>query len=158
VKLIVDTSVLIPALIKNTIVRELLLNPLFEFYVSEYCIEEVERHLNEISKRSGLSVENIYVLLGILLASVQVVPAERIFERIMDAEKIILTLRPNDAQQLKTLMPRTMLILITNWINLSPHQFRKVSGQPNLHSSVFEKMSISSPNTIVCKRQRQCDE
>jgi len=89
VKLIVDTSVLIAALMKKSTVRELLLNPLFEFYVPEYCIEEIERHVGEISERSGLSVENVYLLLGVLLASVQVVPAERFSKRIKEAEKIM---------------------------------------------------------------------
>ena len=88
-KLIVDTSVLIAALMKKSTVRELLLNPLFEFYVPEYCIEEIERHVGEISERSGLSVENVYLLLGVLLASVQVVPAERFSKRIKEAEKIM---------------------------------------------------------------------
>jgi len=78
VKLVVDTSILISALLKKSTVRELLLNPLFEFYVPEHCIEEIERHVNEISKRSGLSVENVYLLLGVLLASVQVVSAKSI--------------------------------------------------------------------------------
>ena len=88
-KLIVDTSVLIAALMKNSAVRELLLNPLFEFYVPEYCIEEIERHVGEISERSGLSVENVYLLLGVLLASVQVISAERFSKRIKEAEKIM---------------------------------------------------------------------
>jgi hypothetical protein len=56
---------------KKSSVRELLLNPLFEFYVPEHCIEEIERHADEISERSGLDVENVYLLLGVLLASVQ---------------------------------------------------------------------------------------
>jgi len=89
VRLVVDTSVLIAALMKNSAVRELLLNPLFEFYVPEYCIEEIEKHVGEISERSGLSVENVYLLLSVLLASVQVVPAERFSERIKEAEKIM---------------------------------------------------------------------
>mgnify|MGYP001134305648 FL=1 len=59
-KLVIDTSVLIAALMKDSAVRELLLNPFFEFYVPEYCIEEIERHVSEISERSGLSVENVY--------------------------------------------------------------------------------------------------
>lgn len=88
-KLIVDSSVLIAALMKKSTVRELLLNPLFEFYIPEYCIEEVERHVGEISERSGLSVESAYLLLGVLLASVQVVPAERILKKIKEAEKIM---------------------------------------------------------------------
>jgi len=88
-KLVIDTSILIASLMKSSIVRKLLLNPLFEFYVPEYCIEEIERHVDEISSRSGLSVKNVYLLLGVLLASVQVVPAERIFKWMREAEKIM---------------------------------------------------------------------
>lgn len=69
-KFVVDASVLIAALMKKSTVRELLLNPLFEFYVPEHCIEEVEKHVDEISDRSGLNVESVYLLLGVLLASV----------------------------------------------------------------------------------------
>jgi len=89
VKLIVDTNVLISALVKKSIVRELLLNPLFEFYVPEHCIGEIERHVGEISERSGLSVENVFLLLGVLLASVQVVPAEGVVKKYKEAEKIM---------------------------------------------------------------------
>lgn len=88
-KLVVDSSVLIAALMRDSAVRELLLNPFFEFYVPEHCFEEIERHVDEISKRSVLSVQNVYLLLGILLASVQVVPAESILEWIGEAEKIM---------------------------------------------------------------------
>jgi len=89
VKLIVDTNVLISALVKKSTVRGLLLNPLFEFYVPEHCIEEIERHVGEISERSGLSVENVFLLLGVLLASVQVVPAEGVVKKYKEAEKIM---------------------------------------------------------------------
>ena len=88
-KLIVDTNVLISALVKKSTVRGLLLNPLFEFYVPEHCIEEIERHVGEISERSGLSVENVFLLLGVLLASVQVVPAEEVVKKYKEAEKIM---------------------------------------------------------------------
>lgn len=88
-KLVVDSSVLIAALMRDSAVRELLLNPFLEFYVPEHCFEEIERHVDEISKRSALSVQNVYLLLGILLASVQVVPAESILEWIGEAEKIM---------------------------------------------------------------------
>jgi len=89
VKLVVDSSVLIAALMKKSTVRELLLNPLFEFYIPEYCIEEVERHIGEISERSGLSVKGVHLLLGVLLASVEVVPAEKILKKMEEAERIM---------------------------------------------------------------------
>jgi len=89
VKLVVDTSILFAALLKKSAVRELLLNSLFEFYVPEFGIEEIEKHVEEIVDRSGLSAENVYLLLGVLLASIQVVPAERILKKYREAEKIM---------------------------------------------------------------------
>jgi len=89
VRLVVDTSILFAALLKRSAVRELLANPLFEFYVPEFCIEEIEKHVDEIADRSGLSVENVYLFLGVLLASVQVVPAERILKKYKEAERIM---------------------------------------------------------------------
>jgi len=50
VKLVVDTSVLFAALLKKSTIRKLLLNPFFEFYVPEFCIEEIERHVEEIKE------------------------------------------------------------------------------------------------------------
>lgn len=88
-KLVVDTSILFAALLKKSAVRELLLNSLFEFYVPEFGIEEIEKHVEEIVDRSGLSAENVYLLLGVLLASIQVVPAERILKKYREAEKIM---------------------------------------------------------------------
>jgi len=89
VKLVVDTSILFAALLKKSTIRELLLNPLFEFYVPEFGIEEIEKHVKEIADKSGLSVENVYLLLGVLLTSIQVVPAERILNKYREAEKIM---------------------------------------------------------------------
>lgn len=60
-----------------------------KFYVPEYCVEEIERHVGEISERSGLSIESVYLLLGVLLASVRVVPAERILKKIKEAEDVM---------------------------------------------------------------------
>ena len=63
-KLVADTSVLFTALLKRSTVRELLLNPLFEFYVPEFCIEEIKKHAKEIADRSRLSVEILLSLLS----------------------------------------------------------------------------------------------
>jgi len=89
VKLVVDTSILFASLLKKSTVRELLLNPLFEFYVPEFGIEEIEKHVEEIADKSELGVENVYLLLSVLLASIQVVPAERVLKKYREAEKIM---------------------------------------------------------------------
>jgi len=89
VKLVVNTSVLFAALLKKSTIRKLLLNPFFEFYVPEFCIEEIERHVEETADRSGVGAENVYLLLAVFLVSVQVVPAEKLLKRYKEAERII---------------------------------------------------------------------
>lgn len=43
-KLVIDTNILISALIKNSVTRELLLFPTMEFMLPEYALEEIENH------------------------------------------------------------------------------------------------------------------
>ncbi len=58
-KLIVDSSVLISALIRDSVTREILLLPFFEFLLPEYALEEIELRRSKIGKLSGLRYEEI---------------------------------------------------------------------------------------------------
>lgn len=66
-KLVVDTNVLISALIKDSITRELLLFPSMEFLLPEHALEEIETHKSHISRRSGLSNDELDIVFSILL-------------------------------------------------------------------------------------------
>lgn len=75
-KLIVDTNIILKALIKNSRVRAILLNPNHQFYVPEHAIKEIERHLSLIVKKSGLSGGEVKLVLSTLLTNMQVIPPE----------------------------------------------------------------------------------
>jgi predicted nucleic acid-binding protein len=64
-KLVVDTNIIFKALIKMSRARAILLNPNHQFYLPEYALEEVEKHLSLIRDKSGLSEEEVKLALAL---------------------------------------------------------------------------------------------
>ena len=95
-RLVLDTNILIAALIKNSLSRELLLSPDFEFLLPEYALEEVRRHRAKIARHSGLKYGEIDLLLSLFLESITVVAHERIVPSLKAAEALIGALDPDD--------------------------------------------------------------
>ncbi len=88
-KLVVDTNIVLKALIKDSKVRSILLNPGYRFSVPEYAMEEVERHLPTITEKSGLSEREVRLALSMLLTNMQVIPKEDIMTKWSEAEEIM---------------------------------------------------------------------
>ncbi len=95
-RLVVDTNILISALIKDSITRELLLFPSMEFLLPEYALQEIETHKSHISKQSNLSNDEIDIVLSVLLENICIVPASEIKPHLEKAEKIIGSIDPSD--------------------------------------------------------------
>jgi predicted nucleic acid-binding protein len=88
-RLVLDTNVLIAALIKDSLTREIFFLPDFEFLLPEYALEEVARHRAKIARHSHLSYREIDLLLSLLLESVTVVLAKTILAHLKPAEALI---------------------------------------------------------------------
>ena len=88
-KLIVNTNIVLKALIKSSKVRAILLSPNHQFYVPEYAVEETEKHLTLTMEKTGLSEEEIKLALSVLLTNIRVIPSENILASWNEAEKII---------------------------------------------------------------------
>lgn len=95
-KLVIDTNILISALIKDSLTRELLLFPSIEFLLPEYSLEEIENHKTKISKYSGLTSEDIDIILSILLENISIIPADKIKPHLKKASEIIGHIDLND--------------------------------------------------------------
>ena len=66
-RLVLDTNILIAALIKDSLTREILLFPGFEFLLPEYALEEIAKHRTKIARRARLKQDEIKLLLSVLL-------------------------------------------------------------------------------------------
>jgi predicted nucleic acid-binding protein len=95
-KLVVDTNILIKALIKRAKVYSILLNPNYTFYVPEHCFDEIERHIGIIEQKSGLSRKEIKLVLDALKSNIVVVSHKDVIDKYKEAEEIIGSVDEND--------------------------------------------------------------
>jgi predicted nucleic acid-binding protein len=94
--LILNTSILISSLIKDSVTRQILLLPFMKFYLPEYALEEIEAHKMKISRLSRLSTDEIDILLNLLLENISIIPSQTIQPYLSEAEVMIGRIDPND--------------------------------------------------------------
>jgi len=95
-RLVLDTNILIAALIKDSITRRILLLPDLEFLLPAFALDELARHRAKIVRAARLKGDEIDLLLTLLLTSVAVVPYERIAPYLSDADVLIGAIDPDD--------------------------------------------------------------
>jgi len=71
-KFVLDTNVILKALIKDSVVRGILLGSSHEFLIPEYAIDETRKHLDLVAKKSGLSRGEIISVMDALLTNIRV--------------------------------------------------------------------------------------
>ena len=77
-RLVLDTNILIAALIKESITREILVHPTMEYLVSEFIFHEVQKHKEEILQKSGLPSGEFETLFEELKDKLILIPDEEI--------------------------------------------------------------------------------
>lgn len=95
-RLVIDTSILISALLKDSATREILLFSSIDFLLPEYTFEEIEKHKDNISIRSGLSREEIEIVLSLIIENITIIPASKLEPYMEKAHKIIGSIDPFD--------------------------------------------------------------
>ncbi|ODS35418.1 MAG: hypothetical protein A7316_03825 [Candidatus Altiarchaeales archaeon WOR_SM1_86-2] len=89
-KLILDTNIIISALIKDTsIIRDILVSNKIKFFAPEFVMEEIEKYRGTIQKKSGLSEIDFYFTLGYLLRGVKIIKKECFSKNLQKAKKIM---------------------------------------------------------------------
>jgi len=97
-KLIIDTNVLIASLLKDSKIREILLNESLSFYLPEIVLSEVNKYLPYIIQKSELSEEKVKKLLNTLLENLILVPIDEYKNKLDDGMKIIGNIDEKDTQ------------------------------------------------------------
>jgi len=88
-KLIVDTNIILSALIKGSKVRAIPMSPNHRFYIPEYALEEIEKHLCLVVEKTALSENEVKLALDILLTNMQVIHSEDIMTKLNEVEEIM---------------------------------------------------------------------
>ena len=77
-ELVINTNIVFSALVRDSLTRFLICNPTLVLYAPETMISELEKHEEEILKRSGLSKDGWGKLTSILFSNVRLVSKEKI--------------------------------------------------------------------------------
>jgi predicted nucleic acid-binding protein len=88
-RLVIDTSILISALLKDSVTRQILLFSSIDFLLPEYAFEEIEKHKDNVSIRSGLSRGEIEIVLSLIIENITIIPASKLKPYMEKAHKII---------------------------------------------------------------------
>jgi len=94
-RLVLDTNILISALIRESITRKILVMSGIEFLVPEFTFEEINKHKNEILKKSKLKTSQFDLLMATLKENLMIIPKYEI-RRIKEAKEIMDNIDPND--------------------------------------------------------------
>ena len=73
-KIVLDTNILMSALIKESAVRFLIVHSPYKLFLPEFSFIEIKRHLPIIKKKSKLSEQEISIILEILLKNIKIIP------------------------------------------------------------------------------------
>jgi predicted nucleic acid-binding protein len=96
VRLVLDTNILIAALARDSVTRELLCRPGIECLVPDIVFSEIEAHRRELLRKSGLSAAAFDTVLSGLKSRLVPVPASRILHRTL-AWRIMAAIDVKDA-------------------------------------------------------------
>jgi predicted nucleic acid-binding protein len=95
-KFVLDTNVVLKALIKDSMVRGILLGSTHEFLIPDHAIDETKKHLDVVAKKSGLTESEINAVMGTLLKNIQVIPADKVLSKWNEAEEVMAPVDKDD--------------------------------------------------------------
>ena len=87
--IVIDTNIIISALIKDGLTRKIILNCKDMLLFPEFEFEEIEKHKEEIIQKSGLSEDEFNELLDYLLKYVHIIKTIEVLKYREEAYKII---------------------------------------------------------------------
>ena len=95
-KLVIDTNIIISALIREGITRKLLLFPGIQLVTPEVTFEEIENHIGLITTKSKLPKDDIQQILQILKKYIKTVPESHWWDHYTQAKSLIGKKDPKD--------------------------------------------------------------
>jgi len=93
---VIDTNVIISALIKDSLTRKVIIESGLNFVYPEISLHELRKHKKTIVDKSGLPEKDIDKLLDKLLEYVVLIPTEVVKSHLDEAKIIIQKIDPND--------------------------------------------------------------
>ena len=100
--IVVDTNIIISAIIKDGVTREIIVNSGNNFLIPEFELYEIYKYKEEIMQKAGLSKKEFNILLLRLLRYIRIIPTDLILDKKNEAENIIGHIDKDDVQFIAT--------------------------------------------------------
>jgi predicted nucleic acid-binding protein len=95
-KIVIDTNILMSALIKDSVTRKIIIDSELDFCYPKISLNELRKHEKLILNKSKLKKAEYEELLKNLLDKIIVIPDEFFFDKIEKASKIMKHIDPDD--------------------------------------------------------------
>lgn len=95
--LVIDTNILLSALIRDSATRKIIIKSEWEFYYPETALHEVRKYQRLVIEKSGISEAEYNALLDLLLKHIILIPEEQLLKYNKDANKLIGKIDADDA-------------------------------------------------------------
>lgn len=95
-KIILDTNIIISALIKNSLTRKIIKTSNWNFYYPEEALKEIQKYENLIIEKADITKREYFNLIWRLLKNIKIVPNNQISHKFAIAEKIMNHIDPKD--------------------------------------------------------------
>lgn len=96
-RLVVDTNIIISALIKDSFTRWVLLYSGFDFFYPEISFEEIKKYKKLILKKSCMKESNLNKLLSLIFQRIRIVPTKFFRNYLNKANKVMRKIDINDS-------------------------------------------------------------
>jgi len=93
---IVDTNILISALIKDSTTRKIIVESEWDFCYPEISFHEIRKYRQLVLKKSGMDEEEYNHLLSLLLKHIRIIPDEFIYKSLTEAAELLAHIDPDD--------------------------------------------------------------
>ncbi len=94
--IVIDSNVLFSALIKQSSTRQIILEYDSYFLFPSFIFEELQKHKNEILRKSGMKEDEFNLLFQLILKKVVIVPTETLYPYRSKAFEIVKDIDIND--------------------------------------------------------------
>jgi predicted nucleic acid-binding protein len=95
-KLVIDTNIILSALIKDSITRKIIIESNWEFYYPLISFYEINKYKNLVLKKSNISKEKYELLLMYLFKHIILIKNDKILNNLEKAKNIMFNIDPND--------------------------------------------------------------
>jgi len=96
-KIILDTNIIISALIRDSFTRKIILQSGFEFYFPDITLAEIRKYETMILKKSGLTLSDYKIVFNKILEHIILIPTETLRNKLEEAKKIMEGIDPQDS-------------------------------------------------------------